>query len=65
MLFQSNGFWSNIQLDFVTNFQFLNNEKSEFFLKVMRFQNEYMKSSLCPEFEQNIREISALEDYID
>ena len=31
----------------------------------MRFQNEYMKSSLCPKFEQNIREISALEDYID
>ena len=31
----------------------------------MRFQNEYMKSSLCPKFEQNIREISTLEDYID
>ena len=34
-------------------------------LKVMKSQNEYMKSSHCPNYEQNIREISAMEDYID
>ena len=35
------------------------------FLKVMKSQNEYMKSLHCPKYEQNIREISALEDYMD
>ena len=34
-------------------------------LKVMKSQNEYMKSSNYPKYEENIREISALEDYID
>ena len=34
-------------------------------LKVMKSQNEYMKLSHCPKYEQNIREISALEGYID
>ena len=36
-----------------------------FHLKVMKSQNEYMKSSHCPKYERNIREISALEDCID
>ena len=36
-----------------------------FVLKVMKSQNKYMKSLHCPKYEQNIREISALEDYID
>ena len=34
-------------------------------LKVMKSQNEYMKLSHCPKYEQNIREIFALEDYLD
>ena len=34
-------------------------------LKFMKSQNEYMKLSHCPKFERNIREISALDDYID
>ena len=34
-------------------------------LKVMKSQNEYMKSSHCPKYKQDIKEISALEDYID
>ena len=34
-------------------------------LKVMTSQNRCMKLSHCPKYEQNIREISALEDYID
>ena len=29
-------------------------------LKVMKSQNEY-----CPKYEQNVRDISALEDYVD
>ena len=34
-------------------------------LKVMKSQNEYMKLSHFPKYEGNIREISALENYID
>jgi hypothetical protein len=34
-------------------------------LEVMKSQNEYMKPSHWPKFERNIREISALEDYVD
>ena len=34
-------------------------------LKVMKSQNEYLKSLHCPKYEENIREISDLEDYID
>ena len=34
-------------------------------IKVMKSQNEYVKLSHCPKYERNIREISALEDYID
>ena len=30
-----------------------------------QYQNEYMNLSHCPKYELNIREISALEDYID
>ena len=33
----------------------------EILLKAMKSQNEYMKSLHCPKYEQNIREISALE----
>ena len=32
-----------------------------FFKNFMKSQNEYMKSSHCPKYERNIREISALE----
>jgi hypothetical protein len=38
---------------------------SSYILKVMKSQNEYMKSSHCPKYEQKIREISTLEDCID
>ena len=35
------------------------------FLKVIKSQIEYMKSSYCPKYERIIRDISALVDYID
>ena len=34
-------------------------------VKVMKSQNEYLKSLHCQKYKWNIREISALEDYID
>ena len=34
-------------------------------VKVMKSQNEYMESSYCPKYKQNIREISALEVFKD
>ena len=30
----------------------------------MKYQNDYMKSSHCTKYERNIREISALEEFI-